>query len=126
MAKIIHSPRSRRILKNFIIRDKFNPYAPSAAVIKEISEWALPSSGYVKKDIRGQRICLLESDELEYVAFAMCRGTSEIKLIARMQYFIKYAIDEEITKQELYEDITDLDKEGFIPSMFAEHLRVEA
>ena len=125
MAKIIHNPRSRRILKKFVIEGKYNPYKPSKELVKELNEWALPSSGYIKKDIRGNSISRLEPDELAYVAFAMWRGLPEIKLIARMLYFINYATDEEITRQELYEDITDLDNEGFIPKMFAEHLKAE-
>jgi len=124
MAKIVHSPKSRRILKKFIINGKYNPYNPSTEIIKEINEWALPNSGYIKKDIRGKFIHQLEPDELEYVAFSMWRGTSEIKLIARMLYFIRYSGDEEVSRQDLYEDITDLDNEGFIPKMFATHLEV--
>ena len=122
MAKIIHSPRSRRLLKKFVICGKYNPYNPSAEILKEINEWALPSSNYIKKDIKGKLIYTLEPDELYYVAFSMIRGLPEIKLIARMLYFIRYSADEEISEQDLYEDITDLDNEGFIPKMFAEHL----
>jgi len=124
MAKIVHSPRSRRILKKYVIDAKYNPYTPSKEIRDELREWALPSSGYIKKDIRGKYIYQLEHDELEYVAFAMWRGKAEIKLIARMIYFINYANDEDITKENMYEDITDLDNEGFIPRMFAEHLKV--
>ena len=122
MAKIIHNPRSRRILKRFVIDGKYNPYNPSAEILKEINEWALPSSNYIKKDIKGKYIYTLEPDELCYVAFSMIRGLPEIKLIARMLYFIRYATDEEISKKDLYEDITDLDNEGFVPKMFASHL----
>ena len=124
MSKIKHNPKSRRILSKFIVNSKFDPYVQSIELAEELSNWHVPSNRYIKKDVRGKQMISLDESVISYLAFEMQMGTPEVKLVARMIYYIKFFAKEiGVTKQEMYDAITDLDNEGFVPTMFAEHLK---
>lgn len=117
---------SRKIHRKYIVEQKFNPYKPSPELIKELSEWHLPSSSYIKKDIRGKSLISLEEDELFYVAFTMWRGMPEIKLLAKLLFTIKfYARNGDVSKEDIYNELVDKDGNGFISEMYLTHLKEE-
>lgn len=115
---------SRNIYKKFIIEEKFDPYNPSDKLMLFLNDVRLPSSCYLKNAIRGKRICDIEADELFYVAYEMIRGLPELRLSARMLYTIKYYTDEsQVTRQELYDEITSEEEQGYISEIYVGHLK---
>jgi len=115
---------SRRLYRKYIIEQKFNPYNPSKELMEEIDSWSVPSVAYIHKQIRGKKLTEIDDDQLFYVAQEMERGLPEVKLIAKMLYAIKYYTDlDEISREEMYEELTDKNESGFISEMYLEHLK---
>lgn len=121
------NPKSIRLYKKWVIKDKFNPYKPSEELENELFEWILPNSDYIGKEFRGMPIGKIDAGTASYIAFEARMGKPELRLMAKIRYYILDAQDSETTKQELYDSMTGVDGEIFklIPSINADYLKKE-
>jgi hypothetical protein len=122
MSRIKHNPKSRLLYRKYVKEGRFNPYDPSSELREELRAWKLPSSNYIKKEFRGTSLWLMGYDTASYVAFEAIMGKPEIRLLACMRYYIELAKDEEVTRQDLFDEITNIKECGFIPKIDAKYL----
>lgn len=86
------SPKERVFIKKYI--DTFNPINPSKKLMEHLDTIILPKSSYLNKETRGKKLLELSLDKVEYL-FGRCEHcTSDIKLIARVVYYIKWYSEE--------------------------------
>lgn len=123
MNKKRRNPRSKKIYREFIVDDKFDPFNPSDKLEEELHGWKLPSSRYIAKEFRGKSIGSLNVEVASYIAFEAVMGSPEIRLLAGIRYYILFAQDEDVSKQEVYDEIIDLSDFGIIAEINAKHLK---
>ena len=93
----------------------YNPKKPSVELQSIIKETQLPKSGYLNTTMRGKFISELTIDELEYVGFDLKNGQDKLKMICKLDYFIRLynILDKEgITEKEFDELVAEEFKEG--------------
>ena len=117
------NPKSRLLYRKWIVEYKFDPYNPSRELLTELYEWKIPCSRYVAKEFRGELIARLTGETASYIAFESIMGSPEIRLLAALRYYIYLAGDEEVSKQDMYSEITNLKECGIIAEINAIHLK---
>jgi len=120
-----HSPKSRSLYRKYIFKGKFNPYNPTNELLNELREWVTPSIRHIQERDRGLRLSTISMELLEYLAFDCVGISAHIQLLSAIQYYIKFAEDEDVTKEDVYIEITDMESCGLIPEIMAKYLRDE-
>ena len=101
------SPKERAFIKKYI--DSFNPISPSQKLMLYLDTITLPKSGYLNTSTRGKKLIDLEQDQIEYLSNRCKQCPSDMKLVSKVLYYIKWyeelleSSDEE--DKQLYEEI---------------------
>ena len=107
MQKKIKTPKGR-IFYNRYVKD-FDPYNPKESLLKELREWKTPSSGYISPARRGIIMSQMDAETASYIGYEARMGLEEIRILAKIRYFILLASDEDVTKDEVIEMLYDKD-----------------
>jgi hypothetical protein len=107
------SPKQQAFVIKFL--DTFNPTKPSVKLMEHLESIVLPKSGYLNVSTRGKKLIELELDALDYLAYRCKQCPEDIKLMAKVLYFITWY--EELSTTGDDEDIITYEK------LFREHFK---
>ena len=105
LSKKHKTPRGRLVYNRFV--KDFDPYNPKKELLDELKEWRTPKSGYISPAKRDIRLNDMDFETAEYIGYTARMGREDIRILARLRYFILLAMDEDVTPIEVKEMLYD-------------------